>query len=30
MTIALLYIIGIPIGWAIGTALAALLWRITH
>jgi hypothetical protein len=30
VTIALLYVIGIPIGWAAGMALADLLWRITH
>jgi len=26
----LLCIIGIPVGYAVGVALADLLWRITH
>jgi hypothetical protein len=29
MTI-LLYIVGVPVGYAVGTVLAELLWRITH
>lgn len=30
MTTVLLYIVSIPVGYAIGVGLADLLWRITH
>lgn len=30
MTTILLYVVGIPVGYATGVALAELLWRLTH